>query len=108
MLALAIANLSFLGLGVQPPLAEWGQMLVSALPYLEESPRQVILPGLALTIMVIGFNFFGEAVALLRRRSGSSAAPLRRRRKTFFTGSRGVNGLHLAKSTLAERPGLCR
>ena len=42
-LALAIATLSFLGLGVQPPTPEWGQMLVDSLPYLENDPRQVIL-----------------------------------------------------------------
>lgn len=47
--ALAVATLSFLGLGIQPPTPEWGQMLVDALPYLESDPRQVILPGLALT-----------------------------------------------------------
>ena len=64
ILALVIANLSFLGLGVQPPLSEWGQMLVTALPYLEESPRQVIVPGVSLTIMVIGFNILGERIAL--------------------------------------------
>ena len=56
--------MSFLGLGVQPPLSEWGQMLVTALPYLEESPRQVIVPGVSLTIMVIGFNILGERIAL--------------------------------------------
>ena len=64
ILALVIANLSFLGLGVQPPMSEWGQMLVTALPYLEESPRQVIVPGVSLTIMVIGFNILGERIAL--------------------------------------------
>lgn len=64
--ALAIATLSFLGLGIQPPTPEWGQMLVDALPYLETDPRQVILPGLALTLAVVGFNILGEAVALNR------------------------------------------
>ena len=64
ILALVIANLSFLGLGVQPPMSEWGQMLVTALPYLEQSPRQVIVPGVSLTIMVIGFNILGERIAL--------------------------------------------
>jgi ABC-type dipeptide/oligopeptide/nickel transport system permease subunit len=83
VLALAIANLSFLGLGVQPPLAEWGQMLVSALPYLEDSPRQVILPGLALTIMVIGFNIFGEAVALAKNPKRLKPRALIARRELF-------------------------
>lgn len=64
VLALAIATLSFLGLGIQPPIPEWGQMLVDGLPYLAESPRQVLIPGLALTAMVMSFNVLGEALAL--------------------------------------------
>jgi peptide/nickel transport system permease protein len=80
VLALAIATLSFLGLGVQPPMAEWGQMLVDALPYLEESPREVILPGVALTIMVTGFNLLGEGLALSKSPAAVSARVLRRRR----------------------------
>jgi ABC-type dipeptide/oligopeptide/nickel transport system permease subunit len=64
--ALAIATLSFLGLGIQPPTPEWGQMLVDALPYLDSYPWLVILPGLALTGVVISFNLMGEAIALNR------------------------------------------
>jgi len=64
--ALAVATLSFLGLGIQPPTPEWGQMLVDALPYLESDPRQVLLPGFALTAAVIGFNILGESIALNR------------------------------------------
>lgn len=84
ILALAIANLSFLGLGVQPPQAEWGQMLVSSLPYLEEAPRLVILPGLALTIMVVGFNLFGEKIALSKNPRRMSKRKLAARKKLFM------------------------
>lgn len=63
-LVLAIATLSFLGLGVEPPTPEWGQMLVDGMGYLEENPMLVILPGLALTMVVVGFNLLGEAFAL--------------------------------------------
>lgn len=77
-LALSIATLSFLGLGIQPPTPEWGQMLVDALPYLEESPRQVILPGLALTFVVVGFNLLGESIALNRVPGPVSPKALRR------------------------------
>jgi peptide/nickel transport system permease protein len=66
MVTLAVATLSFLGLGIQPPTPEWGQMLVDALPYLDSDPRQVILPGIALTLAVIGFNILGESIALNR------------------------------------------
>jgi peptide/nickel transport system permease protein len=79
-LALSIATLSFLGLGVQPPTPEWGQMLVDSLPYLESDPRQVILPGLALTIVVVGFNMLGEAIALNRVPRPLSLAVLKKRR----------------------------
>ena len=63
-LVLAIATLSFLGLGVSPPTPEWGQMLVDGMNYLEDAPSLVILPGLALTLVVVSFNLLGEAIAL--------------------------------------------
>lgn len=63
-LVLAIATLSFLGLGVEPPTPEWGQMLVDGMSYLEEYPRLIILPGIALTLVVVSFNLLGEQFAL--------------------------------------------
>jgi ABC-type dipeptide/oligopeptide/nickel transport system permease subunit len=63
-LVLAIATLSFLGLGVAPPIPEWGQMLVDGMSYIEEYPSLVIIPGLALTLVVVSFNLLGEAFAL--------------------------------------------
>ena len=63
-LVLAIATLSFLGLGVAPPTPEWGQMLVDGMNYIEENPGLVIIPGLALTSVVVSFNLLGEAFAL--------------------------------------------
>ena len=61
---LAIATLSFLSLGVQPPIPEWGQMLVDGMSYIEEVPRLVIVPGVALTLVVVSFNLLGEYFAL--------------------------------------------
>ncbi|MCA0273826.1 MAG: ABC transporter permease [Proteobacteria bacterium] len=63
-LVLAIATLSFLGLGVAPPTPEWGQMLVDGMSYIEEYPSLVVIPGLALTAVVVSFNLLGEAFAL--------------------------------------------
>ena len=63
-LVLAIATLSFLGLGVAPPTPEWGQMLVDGMNYIEGNPALVIIPGLALTAVVVSFNLLGEAFAL--------------------------------------------
>lgn len=77
----SIATLSFLGLGVAPPTPEWGQMLVAGLDFMETSPGLVIYPGLALTLLVIGFNLAGERVALDRVPRTLSRRALVRRRK---------------------------
>lgn len=79
VLALAIATLSFLGLGIQPPMSEWGEMFVDAMPYLDFSPRQIILPGLALTLTVAGFNYLGERLASLDAPRAVSGRVLRKR-----------------------------
>jgi peptide/nickel transport system permease protein len=59
---LAEAALSFLGLGTQPPEASWGGMLSSARSYLEVQPWLSIFPGLAIMIVVLGFNFLGDGL----------------------------------------------
>ena len=79
-LVLSIATLSFLGLGVAPPTPEWGQMLVDGMGYIEEYPSLVIIPGLALTFVVVSFNLLGEAFALQKVPSPISGRLLRRRR----------------------------
>lgn len=80
-LVLAIATLSFLGLGVAPPAPEWGQMLVDGMNYIEEFPRLVILPGLALTLVVVSFNLLGETFALHKVPKPVSGRTLRRRKR---------------------------
>lgn len=80
-MVLAIATLSFLGLGVEPPTPEWGQMLVDGMGYLEESPALVILPGLALTLVVVSFNLLGEAFALSKVPRPARGLRLRRRKR---------------------------
>lgn len=78
-LVLAIATLSFLGLGVSPPTPEWGQMLVDGMNYLEDAPSLVVLPGLALTLVVVSFNILGEAIALQKLPRAIRGRVLRRR-----------------------------
>ncbi len=56
------ASLSFLGLGSQPPNASWGNMLSAAQGYLARSSTYAIFPGLAITIAVIGMNFFADGL----------------------------------------------
>jgi peptide/nickel transport system permease protein len=92
VLALTVATLSFLGLGVQPPTPEWGQMLVNALPFIEKSPREVLVPGLSLTAMVIGFNLLGESLALLKTPRAPSEKQLHARR-ALAAAAEGANSL---------------
>jgi peptide/nickel transport system permease protein len=61
-LLLGISSLSFLGLGVQPPAAEWGAMLSEARTYLSQAPLLMVWPGLALFVLVLGFNLLGDGV----------------------------------------------
>lgn len=57
---LAVAGLSFLGLGIQPPTPEWGTMLVDARPFMDYAPHLVLPPGLAIFTLVFGCNTLGE------------------------------------------------
>jgi len=59
---LAEAGLSFLGLGVQPPTASWGQMLTVAQQYINSAPWLAIWPGIAIFLAVLGFNLLGDGV----------------------------------------------
>ncbi len=61
-LLLAFAALSFLGLGVQPPTAEWGAMLNSARDSLAVAPRLMVYPGAAITLAALGFNLLGDGL----------------------------------------------
>jgi peptide/nickel transport system permease protein len=59
---LAEAGLSFLGLGIQPPTPSWGAMLNTARGYIQMTPWLAIVPGAAIFITVLAFNFLGDAV----------------------------------------------
>ena len=54
--------LGFLGLGVQPPIPEWGTMLGEGREYMEIAPHLVVAPGMAITILVLGFNILGDGL----------------------------------------------
>jgi peptide/nickel transport system permease protein len=56
------ASLSFLGLGVQPPTPSWGTMLNGGRAHILDAPHLTIFPGLAIAILVLGFNFVGEGL----------------------------------------------
>ncbi|WP_432664307.1 ABC transporter permease [Wukongibacter baidiensis] len=59
---LSTSALSFLGLGVQPPTPEWGNVLKAGSEYLEFYPHLAIFPGLAIVSVVLSFNFFGDGL----------------------------------------------
>jgi peptide/nickel transport system permease protein len=71
---LSEAALSFLGLGVQPPVPSWGGMLNYGRAHLLDAPHLTVFPGLAVALLVLGFNFLGDG---LRERltAPSSGAP---------------------------------
>lgn len=57
-----IAGLSFLGLGAQPPVAEWGSMMSSGRSMLQTDPWIVLSPGLAIFVSVVIFNLLGDTI----------------------------------------------
>ena len=59
---LAEASLSFLGLGVQPPTPSWGTMLNYGRIHLLDAPHLTVFPGLAIAVLVLGFNFLGDGL----------------------------------------------
>jgi len=54
--------ISFLGYGIQPPLASWGNMLTNAQSYFDLAPWLAILPGAMITLTVMSFNFLGDGL----------------------------------------------
>ncbi|GBD43399.1 Oligopeptide transport system permease protein OppC [bacterium HR40] len=72
---LAESVLSFLGLGIQPPLASWGSMLTHAQELVFEAPWLALWPGLLIFATVLGFNLLGDGLQQAldpRRREGPS------------------------------------
>src|SRR5229473_7357686 len=59
---LTASGLSFLGLGVQPPSPEWGEMLSNARAYMITAPHVAAVPGLAIMLVVLGFNLLGDGL----------------------------------------------
>ncbi|MCL5950381.1 MAG: ABC transporter permease [Chloroflexi bacterium] len=61
-LLLAAGGLSFIGLGAQPPLPEWGSLLAAGRNYLDTAPWLAIYPGLCITLAVAGLNLLGDGL----------------------------------------------
>jgi peptide/nickel transport system permease protein len=54
--------ISYLGYGIQPPVASWGNMLNNAQSYLSSAPWIAVFPGVAITLAVMSFNFIGDGL----------------------------------------------
>lgn len=74
------AALSFIGLGAQPPTPSWGSMISDGRDFLRAAPWISIFPGLAIGLVVLGFNLFGDGLrdAMDPRLRGVGARPLAR------------------------------
>ena len=59
---LSVASLSFIGLGPQPPLPEWGAMLSSGRNLMRDHPTLVLYPGIMIMISVLAFNLLGDGL----------------------------------------------
>ncbi|HEY9842747.1 MAG: nickel transporter permease [Candidatus Sericytochromatia bacterium] len=59
---LETAGLSFLGLGAQPPIPEWGTMLSQAKDFIRSAPWTLMFPGIAITMVVVAFNLMGDGL----------------------------------------------
>ncbi|MFM8702113.1 MAG: ABC transporter permease [Hyphomicrobiales bacterium] len=75
---IAEAALSYIGLGVQPPLPSWGRMLSEAQTFIAVAPRLALVPGLAILLFVLGLSLLGSAMSgrdnLTGERRGFDAA----------------------------------
>lgn len=59
---LIVSAFSFLGLGAQPPSADWGMMLNEGRAYMRSAPHLTIFPGIAIMITILAFNFLGDSL----------------------------------------------
>jgi len=64
--AIIEASLGFLGVGIAPPQATWGRMLLEAFPTMQIALMQTLTPGIAIFLLVVGMNMFGDTVRDLR------------------------------------------
>ncbi len=59
---LTIAGLSFLGLGIEQPTAEWGSMLNAGSSFFQLAPQLMVYPGVMISLTVLGFNLLGDGL----------------------------------------------
>ena len=62
MAVLSGASLSFIGLGVQPPIPEWGAMISEGRSFMRSQPQLALYPGILVMITVLAFNMLGDGL----------------------------------------------
>jgi peptide/nickel transport system permease protein len=62
IVAFLVSGLSFLGLGVQPPVSEWGAMLSQSQVFIQTNPSLALIPGAAITLFILGINLLGDGM----------------------------------------------
>ncbi|WP_349903437.1 ABC transporter permease [Parafrigoribacterium humi] len=62
IVAFLVSGLSFLGLGVQPPIPEWGAMLSQGQVFMQTNPALVLIPGAAITLFILAINLLGDGL----------------------------------------------
>ena len=91
---LDLASLSFLGLGVQPPTADWGAMLDEGRNFLLQNPLLALAPGIAIIVTVVALNIFSDGLHQyfepVQRKLPSFKKVEKRRKKTEKTHKEGV------------------
>lgn len=58
-----LSSMSFLGLGIQPPMPEWGAMILEGKSFIRTNPELMIYPGLMIILVVVTFNLLGESLS---------------------------------------------
>jgi peptide/nickel transport system permease protein len=100
-LMLAVSGLTFLGLGAPPPTPEWGAMLNESRTYFLSHPHVVLIPGLTISLAVLGFNLLGDGIRDVldpRLEMGARIGPRWRRRHGSEGTSAALDGGHGAGS----------
>ena len=59
---MSAASLSYIGLGIQPPMPEWGAMLADGKQYILQYPHLLVFPGILIAVTVLAFNLFGDGI----------------------------------------------
>lgn len=68
---ITVGGLSFIGLGVQPPHADWAAMMAEAQPYLERAPLLVVCPGFAIFLTALSVTWIGQGLEIRRKKAAT-------------------------------------